>query len=324
MKFPLSLLKRFLTTDATLAELCEKLTAIGLEVDGVEDASATLAPFVVAHILEASPHPNAGKLQVCKVKAAQGELQIVCGAPNARAGLKVALANIGTIIPTNGLEIKKSKIRDVESQGMLCSAAELGLSTDSEGIIELPEGAEIGQSIVDVLGLGDAVIDVNVTANRGDCLSVYGIARDLAAAGMGTLKPLCIPAIDATEPLPLTINIVAGAGCTAFSGRVIRGVKNGPSPEWLQRTLTAAGMRPISALVDVTNYFSLAFGRPLHVYDLAKLKGNITVRNAHEGETLAALNDKTYTLSASDCVIADDAKCLGLGGIMGGSETGVT
>lgn len=323
MKFPLSLLKRFVQTDASVDEICRTLTAIGLEVDGLEDKAAALAPFVVAYVKEAVPHPNANKLRVCTVEAAQGTLQIVCGAPNARAGIKVALANIGTIIPTNGMEIKKSKIRDVESQGMLCSAAELGLSDDSEGIIELPADAKIGDSIVNVLGLDDAVIDLNITANRGDCLGVYGVARELAAAGLGTLKPLCMPNIPASGPCPVRITISDAEGCPAFLGRVIKGVKNGASPAWMQQALTAAGMRPISALVDITNYFSLAFGRPLHVYDLAKLQGGITVRTSREGETLAALNDKTYTLGASACVIADDAKVLGLGGIMGGSETGV-
>ena len=324
MKFPLSLLKRFLITDASLDAIAEKLTAIGLEVDGIEDKSTELKPFVVAEILHAEKHPQADKLQVCKVKAAQGELQIVCGAPNARAGIKVALANIGTVIPTNQMEIKAAKVRGVESQGMLCSGAELGLSTDSAGIIEFPLDATIGTSIVDVLGLGDPVLDINVTANRGDCMGVLGIARDLAAAGMGTLKAPCVPEIKAHGKCPVSITIEDTDGCYAFLGRAIRGVKNGPSPVWLQRTLTAAGMRPISALVDITNYFSLAFGRPLHVYDLAKLDGDMVVRTGREGESLAALNEKTYPLSAHDCVIADSKNALGLGGIMGGSHSGVT
>lgn len=324
MKFPLSLLKRFLITDASLETISTTLTAIGLEVDGIEDKSAQLKQFVVAEITHAEKHPQADKLQVCKVNAAQGELQIVCGAPNARAGIKVALANIGTIIPTNGMEIKKAAVRGVESQGMMCSARELGLGEDHAGIIELPLSATIGDSIVDVMGLGDPVLDINVTANRGDCMGVYGIARDLAAAGLGELKPLCMPEIKASGACPIAINITDTDGCPVFVGRAIRGVKNGPSPEWLQRALTAAGMRPISALVDITNYFSLAFGRPLHVYDMAKLKGNITVRTAHEGEQLLALNDKTYSLTATDCVIADDAAALGIGGVMGGASTGVS
>ena len=323
MKFPLSLLKRFLISEAPLATIAEKLTAIGLEVETIEDKSESLKPFVVAEILEAEKHPQADKLRVCKVKAAQGMLQIVCGAPNARAGIKVALANVGAVIPTNGMEIKKSAIRGVESQGMLCSARELGLGDDHAGIIELAGDATIGTSIVDVLGLNDPVIDINVTANRGDCLGVVGIARDLAAAGLGTFKPPCIPAVVATGACPISITIADTDGCYAFSGRVIRGVKNTTSPQWLQHTLTAAGMRPISALVDITNYFTLAFGRPAHVYDLKKLNGGLRVRVAEPSETIHALNEKTYTLSSQDCVIADDSGAIGIGGIMGGTSTAV-
>lgn len=322
MKFPLSLLKMFLTTDASLEKISDTLTAIGLEVDGIEDKSGDLKQFVVAEILSAERHPQADKLQVCQVNTAQGTLQIVCGAPNARAGIKVALANIGTIIPTNGMEIKKAAVRGVESQGMMCSARELGLGEDHAGIIELPLEAEIGASIVDVLHLNDPVLDINVTANRGDCMGVVGIARDLAAAGLGTF----------TQPLPpespgngdtYPISIEDTDGCPAFLGRVIRGVSNGPSPEWLQRTLTAAGMRPISVLVDLTNFATLAYGRPAHVYDLKKLQGPIVVRCAKEGEQLAALNEKTYTLAPRDLVIADDSGAIGLGGIMGGASTAV-
>lgn len=322
MKFPLSLLKRFLETDASLQKICDTATAIGLELEGVEDKAEALKPFVVAEILEASKHPNADKLQVCQVKTISGMLQIVCGAPNARAGIKVALANVGVTIPNGNFEIKKAKVRDVESNGMLCSADELGLGGDSAGIIELPLDAKIGDSIVDVLGLNDPVIDLNITANRGDCMGVYGIARDLAAAGIGTVKAHAVPVIAANEKLPLSVTI-REMSCNAFSARAIHGVKNGPSPAWLQRTLEAAGMRSISVLVDITNYFTLAYGRPLHVYDLQKLRGNITVRNAQSGETLAALNDKNYTLDVSDIVIADDSGAIGLGGIMGGTSTAV-
>lgn len=323
MKFPLSLLKMFLKTDASLEQIAATATAIGLEVDAIEDKSTELKPFVVAEILHAEKHPQADKLQVCKVRAAQGELQIVCGAPNARAGIKVALANIGTIIPTNQMEIKKAAVRGVESQGMMCSARELGLGEDHAGIIELPLTAEIGQSIVDVLGLNDPVLDLNITANRGDCMGVYGVARDLAAAGLGELKPLCVPAIAQSGESAVQVSIADSGGCLAFVGRTIRGVKNGTSPEWMQKALSAAGMRPISALVDITNYFTLAFGRPLHVYDLKKLKGNIVVRSAKEGEQLLALNEKTYTLSPRDCSIADDSGVIGIGGIMGGDSTAV-
>ena len=324
MKFPLSLLKRYLITDASLDTISATLTAIGLEVDALEDKASALMPFVVAEILEADKHPQADKLKVCRVKSLSGTLQIVCGAPNARAGIKVVLANIGTIIPSNGMEIKKAAVRGVESQGMMCSARELGLGDDHAGIIELPLDAEIGTSIVDVLGLGDPVFDLNITANRGDCMGVYGVARDLAAAGLGTLKPICVPAIAESGTCPVSITIDDTEGCHSFVGRVIKGVKNGPSPEWLQRTLTAAGMRPISALVDITNYFSLLYARPLHVYDMAKLTGNITVRRARDGEKLLALDGKTYHLSPHDCVIADDSGTIGIGGVMGGEHTGVT
>lgn len=323
MKFPLSLLKRFLTTEATLEQIAATATAIGLEVDGIEDKSTELKPFVVAEILHAEKHPQADKLQVCRVKAAQGELQIVCGAPNARAGIKVALANIGTVIPTNHMEIKAAKVRGVESQGMMCSARELGLGEDHAGIIELPLTATIGNSIVEVMGLGDPVLDLNITANRGDCMGVYGIARDLAAAGLGTLKPLCIPTIAESGASSVTVKIEDSDGCLAFVGRTIHGVKNGTSPEWMQKALTAAGMRPISALVDITNYFTLAFGRPLHVYDLKKLRGNITVRRAKDGEEVLALNEKNYRLTSRDCAIADDSGAIGIGGIMGGESTAV-
>lgn len=321
MKFPLSLLKKFLETDKSLDELAAKLTAIGLEVESIEDKSKALAPFVVAEVLEAEKHPQADKLRVCKVKAAQGTLQIVCGAPNARAGIKVALANIGTIIPTNGMEIKKAAVRGVESHGMLCSADELGLGTDSAGIIELPTDAKVGESIVDVLKLNDPVIDLAITANRGDCMGVHGIARDLAAAGMGKLITR-MPPENKGNAETYSITIQDTDGCLAFNGRVIKGVKNGPSPAWIQHTLTAAGMRPISALVDVTNYLTLAYGRPAHVYDVKKLKGGIVVRKG-KGEKLEALNEKTYTLTERDCVIADDSGAIGIGGIMGGSSTAV-
>lgn len=324
MKFPLSLLKQFLDTTADIATLAETLTRIGLEVEAIEDKAASLAPFKVAHILTAAPHPNASKLQVCNVATTEGELQIVCGAPNARAGLKVALASIGTTIPTNGLVIKKSKIRDVESNGMLCSASELGLSDDAEGIIELPASAKIGDSIVDVLQLNDPVIELAITPNRGDCFGVYGVARDLAAAGIGTLTPLTAPKIVTGNTPPLSITITDHEGCPQFIGRRITGVKNSASPAWLQHALTAAGMRPISALVDVTNYFVLAYGRPLHVFDAAKVTGGITVRHGNDGETLEALNEKTYTLTAKDCVVADDTGALAIGGIMGGTDSGVT
>ena len=339
MKFPLSLLTRFLNTQASLETISTTLTNIGIEVESIEDRATALQAFVVAEILEAERHPQADKLQVCKVKSINGTLQIVCGAPNARAGIKVALANIGTIIPTNGMQIKKAAVRGVESQGMLCSAAELGLGADGGGIIELPLDAPIGQSIVDTLNLNDPIIDVAITANRGDCMGVYGIARDLAAAGLGTLKPLCVPSIAASVPSPITVTITDTEGCPAFIGRVIRGVKNSASPQWMQDALTKSGMRPISTLVDITNYFTLAFGRPLHVYDLAKIKGDIHVGKATPSEPLDglseatrakpfdarldALNDRTYDIPFGSCVICDDSGAIGLAGILGGTSTAV-
>ena len=299
MKFTLSWLKDYLDTSADLYTLTDALTHLGLEVESVENPGASLREFVVAEILEASRHPDAEKLQVCKVKAAQGELQIVCGAPNARAGIKVALANIGTVIPTNGMEIKKSKIRGVESQDMLCSARELGLGEDHAGIMELPLDAPIGESIVEILGLNDPVIDLAITANRGDCMSVYGIARELAAKGLGTLLPPALPAIAAKGESTTKVSIEVPELCPVFLGRSIKGVKNGPSPEWLQQRLQSVGLRPISALVDITNFMTIAFGRPLHVYDEAKLKGGIIVRaaKAGEGETTSACGEVETTRS---------------------------
>ncbi len=323
MKFTLSWLKEHLETDADLNMITDTLTAIGLELEGVEDASQSLAAFTVAEILAAEKHPDADKLQVCRVKSDEGELQIVCGAPNARPGLKVALAKVGAIIPNGAFKIKKSKIRGVESCGMLCSSTELDIGSDAEGIMELPEAAEIGQPVAEVLGLNDPVIDIAITPNRGDCLGVYGIARDLAAAGLGTLKPLPETTFKAVGTAPINIELKT-SHCPIFVGRVIKGVKNGPSPEWLQRRLTAIGLRPISALVDITNYFTFTYGRPLHVYDAAKLNGNIIVREAGKGEAFDALNDKSYTLSGGECVIADEKGMLGLGGVVGGVPSGVT
>ncbi len=324
MKFTLSWLKEFLDTNTDLHTISDALTQCGHEVESIDNPGATLKPFVVAEILEAVRHPDAEKLQVCKVKAAQGELQIVCGAPNARAGIKVALANIGTVIPTNAMEIKKSKIRGVESQGMLCSARELGLGEDHAGIMELPLDARIGESIVEVLGLNDPVIDVSITANRGDCMSILGLARDLAAKGIGTLKPLPAPSISAKPASGLTIRIDVPELCPVFIGRVIRGVSNKESPEWLKQRLTSVGLRPISALVDITNFMTVAYGRPLHVYDAAKVNGAIQVRASIQGEAFDALNDKSYTLRNGMCVIADDSGVLGLGGIVGGVPSSVT
>ena len=323
MKFTLNWLKEHLDTAADLQTILHSLTSIGLEVEHAENPAESLAGFTVAEILEATQHPDADRLRVCKVKSDSGDLQIVCGAPNARAGIKVALAKVGALIPNGGFTIKQSKIRGVESCGMLCSADELGLGKDASGIIELPQDAPIGASIVDVLGLNDPVIEIAITPNRGDCLGVYGIARDLAAKGIGTLKPLKVPSIAAQGAAPITVTLTESC-CKMFVGRVIRGVRNGPSPDWLQQRLKAIGLRPISTLVDITNLMTIGYGRPLHVYDVSKLTGNITVREAKAGETCDALNDKSYTLQGGECVIADDAGMLGLGGIVGGVPSGVT
>ncbi len=326
MKFTLSWLKDYLDTDADPKRIGEVLTAIGLEVESIHDPADALKDFVVAEIVEAAPHPNASKLQVCRVDDGSGIRQIVCGAANARAGLKTVLAREGVLIPGSGITIRKTKIRDVESSGMLCSAEELGLAEESEGIVELPAHAVPGAPAADALGANDPVFHINVTPNRADCLGVYGIARDLAAAGVGTLNASGIRhqasgVKEGSVPL-MPIVALQTPACPLFIGIVIRGVKNRQSQEWLQARLKAIGLRPISALVDVTNYFTHSFARPLHAYDLAKLNGGITVREAREGERLVALNDKEYALQPNMTVIADESGVLGLGGIIGGAGTG--
>jgi phenylalanyl-tRNA synthetase beta chain len=326
MKFSLSWLKDHLETEASVEQIAATLNAIGLEVEGIENPAERLAGFKIARVLTAAPHPNADKLQVLTVDAGDGEpLQVVCGAPNARAGLIGVLGLAGAIVPAGGFELKKSAIRGVESNGMMCSSRELELGDDHQGIIELPADAQVGLSFAEYHG-ADPVFDVAVTPNRPDCMGVDGIARDLAAAGIGQFryKPTSYQAIAGTFPCPVKIRVEAGSGCHVFWGRVIKGVKNGPSPQWLQDKLKSAGLRPISALVDITNYFSVDRARPLHVYDLAKLKGGITARRGRAGESFLALNDKTYTVTPEDCVIADDAHVLGLGGVIGGEGTGVS
>ena len=325
MKFTLSWLKEHLDTDADLAAIVETLTRIGLEVEGVENAAEKLAPFLIAEVLTAEPHPQADKLQVLSVDTGSGEaIQVVCGAPNARAGLKGVFGAPGAYVPGSDLTLKVAAIRGVESRGMMCSVRELELGDAHEGIIELPDDAPVGVPYAVWAGLGDPVIDVAVTANRQDAMGVHGIARDLAAAGLGTLKPIEVPQIAGTFPCPIEIRTDDPAGCPAFYGRVVRGVRNGPSPDWLQRRLKAVGQRPISSLVDLTNYIMLSYGRPLHVYDLAKLQGAIVARRAREGEEVLALNGKTYRLDPSITVIADDKDVHDIGGIMGGEHSGVT
>ncbi|WP_296680363.1 phenylalanine--tRNA ligase subunit beta [Novosphingobium sp.] len=325
MKFSLSWLKDHLETEATAETIAEKLNAIGLEVESLDDPAARLSGFTVARVLTAERHPNADKLQVLSVDTGSGEaLQVVCGAPNARAGLVGVLGLPGAVVPAGGFELKKSAIRGVESNGMMCSTRELELGDDHDGIIELPADAPIGMPFSRYHG-SDPVFDVAITPNRPDCMGIDGIARDLAAAGLGSFrhKSTSYQPISGSFPCPVKITVEQNSGCHVFWGRVIRGVKNGPSPEWLQARLMSAGLRPISALVDITNYFSVDRARPLHVYDLAKLQGGITVRRGRAGESFLALNDKTYTVTSEDCVIADDSAVLGLGGIIGGEDTGV-
>ena len=323
MKFSLAWLRQYLDTDATAQDIAARLTALGIEVEALEDPAEKLAGFRVAKVLTAAPHPNADKLQVLTVDTGEGELQVVCGAPNARAGLVGVLGTPGAVVPAGGFELRKSAIRGVESNGMMCSTRELELGDDHQGIIELPADAPVGTPFADYQGTSP-VFDVAVTPNRPDCMGVYGIARDLAAAGKGKLKPPRIEPVPGKFPCPVEIRTDDLEGCPAFYGRVIRGVRNGPSPDWLQGLLRAAGQRPISALVDLTNFLMLGFGRPAHVYDLAKLSGPMVARRARAGEQMLALNEKTYTLTSEMTVIADDNGVHDIAGIMGGEDTGVT
>ena len=321
MKFSLSWLKQYLETDASLEDIALKLNAIGLEVEGIEDPAAKLAGFRVAKVLTADKHPQADKLQVLTVDTGEGVLQVVCGAPNARAGLVGVLGLAGATVPANGMVLKVAAVRGVESNGMMCSTRELELGEDHDGIIELPEDAPVGTPFAEYHG-ADPVIEVAITPNRPDCMGVYGIARDLAAVGIGTLKPIEVLDIPGSFPCPVEVRTDDAEGCPAFYGRVIKGVKNGPSPQWLQDRLKSAGQRPISALVDATNYLMLAYGRPAHAYDLAKLNGAVVARRANDGETVVALNEKTYTLDAEMTVIADDSGVHDIAGIMGGEHSG--
>jgi len=324
MKFSHEWLSYFLRTDASVEEIAARLNAIGIEVEGVENPAEALAGFRVAKVLTAAPHPDADKLQVLTVDTGGGEpQQVVCGAPNARAGLVGVLGSPGAVVPANGMELRKAAIRGVESNGMMCSSRELGLGDDHEGIIELPDDAALGTSFAEYRAVSP-IFDVAITPNRPDCMSVYGIARDLAASGLGEVVPLRLPEHEGQFPCPVDIRIEDLEGCPAFYGRVIRGVTNGASPEWMQRRLLSAGQRPISALVDLTNYLMLAFGRPAHVYDLAKLSGPVVARRARDGETILALNEKTYTLDSDMIVIADDVHVHDIGGIMGGQHSGVS
>ncbi|UYO49103.1 phenylalanine--tRNA ligase subunit beta [Rhodopseudomonas palustris] len=324
MKLTLSWLKDHLDTDEPLEKLADKLTMIGLEVEGIEDKAKVLAPFIIAKVLTAAKHPNADKLQVCTVDVGDGgaPVPVVCGAPNARAGLVTVFAPPGTYIPAKDFTLGIGNIRGVESRGMLCSAAELEISEDHDGIIELPADAPVGTPYAAWAGLGDPVLDINLTPNRQDCAGVHGIARDLAAADMGKFKDPGIKQIKGEFPCPVSVTVEDSKLCPGFALRLVKGVKNGPSPEWLQKRLTAIGLRPINALVDITNYLTFDRSRPLHVFDAAKVKGNLVVRRANDGETLLALDGRTYTLDSSVCVIADDHGVESLAGIMGGEVSG--
>jgi phenylalanyl-tRNA synthetase beta chain len=323
MKFSLSWLKDHLDTDEPLEKLADKLTMIGLEVEHIEDKAKLLKPFTIAQIISAEQHPNADRLRVCKVDTGAGEpLQVVCGAPNARAGLKTVFAAPGTYIPAKDFTISVGNIRGVESQGMMCSAGELALPEDIDGIIELPADAPVGESYAEWAKLGDPVLEINLTPNRQDCTGVHGIARDLAAADMGKFKDPAIKQIKGEFPCPVKVTVADATLCPGFGLRLVRGVKNGPSPEWLQKRLTSIGLRPINALVDITNFLTFDRARPLHVFDAAKVKGDIVVRRARDGETLLALDGKTYTLDDKVCVIADDNGVESLAGIMGGEASG--
>ena len=324
MKFSLAWLKDHLETEATVPEIAARLNAIGLEVEGVENPADKLTGFRVAKVLTAERHPNADKLQVLSVDTGDGApLQVVCGAPNARAGLVGVLGLPGAVVPAGGFELKKSAIRGVESNGMMCSTRELELGEDHDGIIELPADAPVGMAFADYHG-ADPVFDVAITPNRPDCMGVYGIARDLAAAGLGTLKPVAPASVNGSFDCPTEIRTDDPEGCPAFHGRVIRGVTNGASPDWMQARLKSAGQRPISALVDITNYVMLAYDRPAHAYDLAQLTGAIFARRAADGESVLALNGKEYALDSGMTVIADEAGVHDIAGIMGGEHSGCT
>jgi len=330
MKFTLDWLQDHLDTDASADEIGKTLTLVGLELESMEDQGKALSAFVTAHIVSAEQHPNADKLRVCKVDAGTGELiDVVCGAPNARTGLKSVFAFPGTYIPGKDMTIGKGNIRGQVSNGMLCSNAELELSEDHDGIIELPEDTPVGMKYVDYAGINGVVFDISITPNRGDATGVYGIARDLAAFGLGTLKttdmsPVPSKGPSPIAPLPQQFSGAEPKTIRKFAGRYIKGVRNGPSPAWLQQRLRAVGLRPINAIVDITNLVSLGWGRPLHAYDADKIVGQPVLRNARAGETLDALDNKIYPLDETMTVIADDLGPLCLGGIMGGIRSGST
>ena len=328
MKFTLSWLKTHLETEAGVAEISEALTAVGLEVEEVADKATHLAGFTVAYVVEARLHPNADKLQVCEVDTGETRVQVVCGAPNARTGMKGVFAPSGSTIPGTGLKLKKSNIRGEESNGMLCSEREMGLSEDHEGIIELPEDAPLGAPFAPLMGLDDPLFDIAITPNRADCNGVRGIAHDLAAAGLGTLKPLDTNEIAGIFESPIKVNFAfsesAKDASPMFIGRYVRGVRNGPSPKWLQDRLLSVGLRPISALVDMTNFLTLDLNRPVHVFDADKIKGDLWLDIGKGGAEFDALNEKTYTFDDEMTAIGDETGVLSMAGLMGGSSSGCT
>ncbi|BDL38973.1 phenylalanine--tRNA ligase subunit beta [Methylorubrum extorquens] len=327
MKFTLSWLKDHLDTEASLDAIAETLTRIGLEVEGIEDKAAALRPYVIARVISAEQHPNADRLRVCQVDAGDGQpLQVVCGAPNARAGMLSVFAPPGTYVPGKAITLSVGTIRGVESRGMLCSGAELGLGDDHDGILDLPADAPVGTPYALWAGLDDPVIEINLTPNRSDCTSIHGIARDLAATGLGTLKREPMPPVRGEGPCPVPVTLQFDPHdkglCPLFALRLVRGVTNGPSPEWMQKRLRAIGLRPINALVDITNYMTFDRGRPLHVFDAKKVAGGLTVRRAEEGESLVALDGKTYRLDSDAVVIADGNGVESIAGIIGGEASG--
>ena len=324
MKTTLAWLKEHLETDASLGAIADRLIMLGHDLEGVENRAAGLEPFTVASVISAERHPNADRLNVCVVDAGKGRVQVVCGAPNARTGMKGVFALAGTVIPRTGAVLNETVIRGVASRGMLCSAYELGLGDDHGGIIELPEDAPVGTPYASFIGLGDPIFDIKVTPNRADCLGVRGIARDLAAARLGRLKPLDTTPVSGRFRSPIRVRIEDYSACPLFLGRHIRGVRNGPSPAWLQSKLESIGLRPISALVDITNFLTFDLNRPLHVFDAARLAGDLTIRFARAGETLHALNGQEYTLNPEITAIADHTGVQSLGGVIGGEATGCT
>jgi len=322
MKFTLSWLRTHLDTDASIETIAETLNAIGLEVEGIENRGAALAPFRIGHIVSAEQHPNADRLRACQVDAGEGLVSVVCGAPNARAGLKVVFAPPGAFIPGTGITLKIGEIRGVKSEGMMLSSREMGLGDDHAGIVELPEDAPVGAAYAQWAGMDDPVIDISVTPNRGDALSVRGVARDLAAAGLGTLKPWAPAPIAGQGASAIAWAIEYPQACPWILGRTVRGVRNGPSPQWLQDRLLSIGLRPISALVDITNFFTVDLGRPLHVFDADKVAGGVLTLRHGNGESFTALNGKDYIADPADCVIADANGVQSLAGVMGGQSTG--